>query len=317
MVITPSSANELARLREALTPLDFAKVATDSSATLAYFELYGLDPVGHEHVFGTFRAGSHALAAHAFIPPEPRGTVLVMHGFFDHTGTLSAAIRHLLDRGFAVAAYDQPGHGLSSGPRATIGDFGEYATVLDEFLRLCRVHLPPPYHALAHSTGAAILLTRLLTHDDEDIGHVVLVAPLVHSAQWYLSTRGGQFLQLFVDDVPRVFRKNTGDEQFLDFVRKDPLQPRRASLEWLNELVEWNERIESYAPSERPVTVIQGDADTVVDWQYNLAFIRSKFPNARVEMIEGGRHQLLGEAKALRARVFRIVDQALDGRLEP
>ena len=61
--------------------------------------------------------------------------------------------------------YDHPGHGLSSGARASIDDFSEYVSVLEDFLRIARVHLPGPYHLVAHSMGGAVTLDYLLTAD--------------------------------------------------------------------------------------------------------------------------------------------------------
>ena len=313
----PAIADELSTLREGLRPLEFKRITPGSSAVGAYFEFYELNLPRYEHYFGTFRSGRHVLAAHAFRPETPRGTVLVMHGFLDHVGTLSSTIHHLLEQGFAVAAYDQPGHGLSSGPRASIEDFSDYATVFEDFLELVRAHMPAPYDALAHSTGAAILLNHLLTHKDNEIEHAVLIAPLVRSAYWQLSRMLGPVLDVFVDDLPRVFRDNTSDEQFLEFIRQDPLQARKTSLAWFDALVDWNERVTQYPPSPKPVVIIQGNADSVVDWEYNLEFLETKFPDARIEIIEGGRHQLLNESSALRARVLQLVDQALAGALRP
>ncbi len=82
---------------------------------ITYFNAYDLLCDNCEHLFGTFTSGDHTLAGHIFIPAEPRATVLLMHGYFDHTGTLSQTIHHLIARGYQVAAYDMPGHGLSSG----------------------------------------------------------------------------------------------------------------------------------------------------------------------------------------------------------
>ncbi len=284
----------------------------DASALLdAYRDYYGLRFEGVVHEIGTFRAAGHVIAAQAFVPAAPRGTVTLMHGLFDHTGTLAATVRDLLRLGFAVAAYDQPGHGLSSGRQASIEDFRLYAEVLDAFLGLLRAHMPRPYHVVAHSTGAAVLTTRLLSHEDPDLERIVLVAPLVRSAHWEGSTLAARWLEPLVDEVPRVFRDNTSDEAFMAAVRRDPLQARSASLEWVMALVEWNERIERSPPSQRPILIIQGDEDDVVDWRYNLEFLVSRFPNARVETIAGGRHQLLGETRALRERTIELVDAAL------
>ena len=84
-----------------------------------YFEHYGLDFPGVSHTFGRLESRGRRLAGHVFLPDEPRGTVVVLHGYLDHVGVHSRLIRFLLGTGHAVAAYDMPGHGLSSGRRAS------------------------------------------------------------------------------------------------------------------------------------------------------------------------------------------------------
>ena len=313
----PPIATELAKLREGLPPLDYENPRTISPRAVAYFDFYGLHTPQHKHYFGTFNSGHHVLATHIFIPESARGTVLLMHGFLDHVGTVSSTAQHLLKQGFAVAAYDQPGHGLSNGPRASINDFADYASIFDDFLQLVRTHMPPPYHVVAHSTGASIVVDHLLTHKEDDFGRVVLVAPLVRSAFWGLSTTFTPVADAFVDYVPRVFQDNSSDEQFLEFVRQDPLQPRETSLAWFNALMDWNERIQNYPPNPRPIVIIQGNADTIVDWEYNLEFLLTKFPNARVEMIDEGRHQLLNEGPELKTKVRQILDDVLAVQANP
>jgi len=307
----------LTELRENLGPLNFEDPAPASKAMLAYFDYYGLNTRQHDHYFGTFSSGNYVLAAHIFRPKISRGTVVLMHGFLDHVGTLSSIIQHLLLQGFAVATYDQPGHGLSSGPRASIDDFTDYASIFDDFLRIVNTHTPPPYHSVAHSTGAAIVADHLLTHEDGELQQVILVAPLVRSSFWHLSTFFTPVADIFTDDVPRIFQDNSSDEQFLEFVRQDPLQPKRTSLTWFNALVDWNERIQDYPPNPRHLVIIQGNGDTIVDWEYNLEFLVTKFPNAQVELIDNGNHQLLNEGPTLRAKVYEVIDEALAAPWNP
>ena len=89
------------------------------------------------------------------------------------------------------------------------------------------------------------------------------------------------------------------------------------SLTWFNALVDWNERIQSYPPNPRPVVVIQGNGDSIVDWEYNLEFLVTKFPNAQVYIIDEGEHQLLNEGQALRSKVLGIIDESLAVPLKP
>ncbi len=313
----PDIDTTLSKLRNNLQALDFDRPAPASPEELAYFSYYNLHTTQHDHYFGTFKSGDYILATHIFRPRLTRGTVVLMHGFLDHVGTVSSTIQHLLQQGFAVAAYDQPGHGLSSGPRASINDFADYASIFDDFLSLVETHMPPPYHSVAHSTGAAIVADHLLTHKDAKLEQVILVAPLVRSAFWHLSTFFTPVADAFTDDVPRVFQDNSSDQEFLAFVRQDPLQPRRTSLAWFNALVDWNERIQHYPPNPRPLVIIQGNSDSIVDWEYNLEFLVSKFPNAQVYIIDDGQHQLLNEGPDLRPKVLGIIDETLAVPLEP
>ncbi len=300
-----------AQVREALPPLSASRQTPPSAAVTAYFKYYGLDIAGFDHRFGTFQSGPFTLAAHLFTPARPRGTVLLLHGYLDHSGTHTKAIRHLLEQGFAVAAYDLPGHGLSSGTRADIRDFSDYSTAFVDFLRLCRESMPPPYHVVAHSTGAAIVSSALLANPDIALDQVVLLAPLVRSAFWHLSTVAAAVFDPFIDEIPRVFRNNSSDPTFIDFTRRDPLQPNRTTIDWLQAIAAWNKRVKTYPPSPKAIVIIQGDEDSIIDWDYNLAFLKEKFPNARVEMIATGQHQLLDESPALRRHVLDLIDAAL------
>jgi alpha-beta hydrolase superfamily lysophospholipase len=304
------------QVRDSLPPLSFSDPQAPSPAVVTYFNSYDLTAADAQHLFGTFQSGDFSLAANIFIPASPRGTVMLLHGFLDHTGTISDAVHHLLRQGYAVAAYDMPGHGLSNGRRAHIDDFADYERALNDFLHLCQQSLPPPHHAVAHSTGATVLVSHLLAQGDEGLGNVVLVAPLVRSVLWHLSTISADVIDELFNNVPRVFRDNTSDEAFLQAVHDDPLQARKTSLGWVNALVDWNKRLAEYPPSEKSLLIIQGDEDTIIDWDYNLEVLQGKFPNASVVMIEGGKHQLLGESPAIRQQVFTLIDQALEQPLK-
>jgi len=283
-----------------------------SPAAVAYFRHYGLSFPAATHHFGVVEAGEHRLAAHVFVPARPRGTVVVLHGYYDHAGILSRLIGFLVGTGFAVAAFDLPGHGLSTGERATIGDFAQYVDALAVFAAACRRHLPGPYHFVGHSTGAAVALDHVLSAGEGAFDEVVLLAPLVRSYGWKLSRVGGAIARPFTDEVPRVFRKNSGDEEFLDFVAADPLQYRGVPLSWAAALERWNERIESLPPSDEELLVIQGTDDTTIDWEHNLDVIRRLLPRARIEVLDGARHHLANESAAIREWVFALIRERLE-----
>ncbi len=78
-------------------------------------------------------------------------------------------------------------------------------------------------------------------------------------------------------------------------------------MQWFSALVAWNKRVVGYEPSTLPIKVIQGTADTTVDWKYNVAFIKRKFPNMHMIQIENGGHQLMNESLPVRDEVLTLI----------
>ena len=305
------------QVQHELLPLRFAAEPAPSEAMRAYWLSYGLALPGARHLFGTFRSNGRNLAVQVFVPPSPTATVVLVHGYYDHVAVWRHLIPRLLEKGFAVVAYDQPGHGLSDGARASITNFADYVTAFDDALALCRPDLPPPYHVIAHSMGAGVVLDRLRQTPPADIGHVVLLAPLIRSAHWGWSGFGHAVLSKFVESVPRVYRDNSADPEFRRFVRQDPLQYDRLPAAWVTAHRAWVAKMDKASPTQQPVTVLQGEADTTVDSKANLAWVRRVFPRTEVTLLAGAGHQLMNEAEPTRTDAIRRAVKAVTTPLPP
>ncbi len=59
---------------------------------------------------------------------------------------------------------------------------------------------------------------------------------------------------------------------------------------------------------------IQGRDDTTVAWKYNIKFIKTKFSDVDVRMINKGRHELFNEAEEMRNEVFSRIGSYLEGK---
>ena len=278
-------------------------------AVVEYFKYYGLgfenEFEGLEHIFGQFQSGEIRLTGHIYKPMEYNATVILAHGYFNHCGQLNHLIRYLLSEGFAVAAFDLPGHGLSGGDRAAIDDFAQYSRALVDFTDKVMDRLEGPVHFVGHSTGGAAMIDYLLTGKNCVFDKIILAAPLVHCAGWELSKLSVQEKFQFVKQVPRIFRKNSSDKAFMDFVKNDDrLQSRHLSLKWMRALHSWNEKIAGLDSRDRGAMIIQGTADSTVDWRYNVKFLRDKFSAVEVNMVEGACHELFNESSDIREDVF-------------
>lgn len=302
-------------------PLDWQSPRACSDPEVQrYVRYYGIDFASRYpdllHAFGYFEAAGHMLAVHAWMPPNPRGTVMVCHGYFDHVGLYRHVIDHLLKRGFAVLAYDLPGHGLSSGPRAAIEDFRIYREVLIQCLEKKANHFPKPWHVVAQSTGGAIIIDLALygarIGAEFPFEKVILLAPLVRPAGWRLGSLKHALISPFTDSVRRVFPTNSNDPEFLHFLRNlDPLQSKMLSARWVSALKKWIPSIESAPKVSISPVVIQGDRDTTVDWRHNLEVIQDKFHEPDIHILEGARHQLVNESEPYRERIAGILDKHL------
>ncbi|MGM0766857.1 MAG: alpha/beta hydrolase [Pseudomonadota bacterium] len=317
-------------LLERLEPFDPAAECNLSDEMIAYCRFYGLDLwVEHPEVAyhqGYVSAGRHQVMVHYFRSPDSgksKGTVFILHGYFDHVGLYSQLIDRCLGAGFDVLAYDQPGHGLSSGTPAAIGSFLEYQAVLSEVIADVKGKVREPWYAVGQSTGGAILIDYLLSnhHDQQtsDFRQVVLLAPLIRPMGWLGAKVLHSLARPFLTRWRRVFGQNSGNTRFLQFLREhDPLQARAVHVDWVSALRQWVPHIESARPISFPVTVIQGEKDLTVDWQHNLRIIRNKFSSVEELRIPDGRHHLVNEAQDLQATVFNtIIDTFLNDQAGP
>jgi lysophospholipase len=290
-----------------MPPLDLARDARPLTPDMrVFYEAYGLYHPRVRNFYGRFEVGAYRISAYVFVPATVRGTVYCVHGYFDHVGILKHLVSACLARNYAVAAFDLPGHGLSSGDPGAVKDFGDYAAVLDEFVRRSAPRLPRPYYLVAHSTGAAVALEFMASRSPQADGftNFVLAAPLIRHAFYRMSRVLVFLLDPFFNSFPRRFHKNSNDAEFVAQIKRDPLQGRRIPFAWLNALYRWNARFVDDPPCARPTLVIQGTADEVLDWRYNIELLEKKLTHGRIRLIEGARHELFNETASLRREIF-------------
>jgi alpha-beta hydrolase superfamily lysophospholipase len=263
---------------------------------------------------GCFTVDDHRIAAQVWWPKSPRASLLLLHGYYDHSALYRHLIEWALRMNFVVLALDLPGHGLSSGARAAINDFAEYQAVLQEALQQAQLlGLPQPWHLCGQSTGGAILIDFLLNGQPApQVGETILLAPLVRPRAWGRSLLCYQLLRHFLPNIPRHFSENSNDAEFLDFLRnRDPLQPRRLPACWVGALNRWIPRVEQAPRSPRSPLVIQGEADMTVAWQHNLKVLQDKFTSPRILLLPGARHHLANEVVAFRERYLAFLSEQL------
>jgi alpha-beta hydrolase superfamily lysophospholipase len=100
----------------------------------------------------------------AWLPEgAPKATLVVAHGYAEHSGRYKNLVNCLVPSGYAVYALDHRGHGRSEGPRTQVDDFDDYVLDLKTFVEIVRERSAAPKLILVgHSMGASISVAYVL-----------------------------------------------------------------------------------------------------------------------------------------------------------
>ena len=304
--VTPE---QLKQLRQSLRP--FAENVAGTALLNHYLQFYHLDFSSRypsvQHHCGTIASGPFQLLTHRWLQPAARANLLLVHGYFDHSGIYDKLVEYGLSRGCNVLIFDLPGHGLSTGERASIDDFADYGHAVHDVVNAAQ--MPPlPFLALGQSTGCAALM-ELARHHPWPFDRLALLAPLVRPAGWRGVQMGHALLHHFTDSLERKFNRNTSDLGFLDFIRSDPLQSHRMSLLWIGALRRWLKSLPLADLGVGPALVVQGRGDGTVGWRYNMKAIVRLFPGSEIYYLPTAGHQLANESEAIRADYAAALDR--------
>ena len=98
-----------------------------------------------------------------FDADDPRGTVMIVHGFTENADKFSEVIHSLLQNHLSVVAYDQRGHGRSWRAPGTddlslthVDSFDEYIWDLGAVCEKVLRNMPKPWRIFCHSMGGAV-----------------------------------------------------------------------------------------------------------------------------------------------------------------
>ncbi len=144
------------------------------------------NPVPDNVVTGTIKTPDGAELRFArWQPPAGRkGTVCVFTGRGESIEKYFEVVRELRERGFAVAMIDWRGQGHSSrqlrDPRkGYVRRFSDFEIDVETFVQQVMLpDCPPPYYALAHSMGGAVML-RVAHSGKRWFDRMVLSAPMI------------------------------------------------------------------------------------------------------------------------------------------
>lgn len=322
-MVRGQSAFDAAQLQRELQRSDWREANCCESANnppsyAAYREFYQLN-FGHaeDHLMHVLAVDGERIVVQYYLPTQPHSYALICHGYYDHVGLYRHIINYLLSRNIGVIAFDQIGHGLSSGERGVINSFDQYVDAARAVLRHARHELnivdDVNVHAVGQSMGGSIIMEWAHQYPQDLTGNIVLFAPLVRPYGWWLSRWLFAIAKLVVSDRPRTIMRNADNEEFMSLQYKDTLQAQVLPVAWVQAMVEWFARFEKYPPQSTLVPkIIQGYADRTVGWRHNIAVLKKRYPHSEWCIIPAASHHLANESDVIRAEIWQWLDHACD-----
>jgi acylglycerol lipase len=265
------------------------------------------------------RASGELLFRRGWIPERARATVLIVHGFAEHSGRYEHVGRFLAERGFAAHAYDHRGHGRSAGRRCHVDRFNEYLDDLTIVLEQVRADRPgDPAFLVGHSMGGLVVAT-FARERKPDVSGVVLSGAALALPQGNSRIRIARLMRAI---LPRL-RLDAGldlqglstDPRVIEAYLADPLVERKMTASLAAELLGAVERTGSNGSDVAlPLLVLHGGDDPICPPEGSERFAAAARAG-RFVRYPGLRHEIFNEPshRDVLADVAAFFDERLAG----
>lgn len=267
-----------------------------------------------------------------------KGTVVLLQGRSEYVEKYFEVVTELRERGFSVVTFDWRGQGLSqrlldNSEHGHVESFWDYVTDLETvFSEVVLPDFPPPYYAIAHSTGGAVLLLAAKRFQTR-LSRVILSSPIVDFKYFMLPMRLSFLLlpilkyiglgeksvsgevKLAYKNLP--FEKNvlTSDaDRYERFRRVLETQPALGlgppTIGWLHAA---RQTFSSFKTAEfgvdirLPMLIVAAGADQVVS-NPECERLVARIPIAAYTEVSGAKHEILMERDPIRDQFWAAFD---------
>ncbi len=108
---------------------------------------------------------------------EAKGSVVIVHGAFEHSGRYDAVANRFTQEGYHVVTGDLPGQGNTEGKKGHIDSFTQYLDTIEKWVNKAK-EFGLPIYLLGHSMGG-LAVSRTLQEKSLPIQAVILSSPCI------------------------------------------------------------------------------------------------------------------------------------------
>jgi len=231
------------------------------------------------------------------------GVVVIVHGYAEHSGRYQWAALQLMDRGFAVHAFDLRGHGKSSGARNIVRSSDDCLTDLATFIQQVKLKEPnKPLFIFGHSFGGTI--AALFTIRYKPLLNGLVLSSTFFGMNRHISTLSSRLIMLVGHLLPKFptllldSQTLSRDLDVVEIYEADLLVDRgRMPARTLAEILKATAEIQSRTNEiELPLLVLHGTEDRLVSMEGSKNFYLSVGSKDKsIELYDGFYHELLNE----------------------
>lgn len=232
---------------------------------------------------------------------NPRATILLVHGYGEHSGRYEETASRLNEAGYSVYSYDRRGEGQSDGLNGHIQSVGNHVSDLIEVKKRVEVH--GKFFLMAHSLGGLVSLTYLLDHKPSDIDGVVLSSPFIK-----LDDGTAPILQKLARIIAAIFPKLPTIALDVNMISRDPEEVKKYVNDPLvfhgktnaktgYEMIKSIKHVQSkFSEFDLPFIILHGSEDKLADpqgskWLYE----RSMSKDRKLTILDGLYHETMRE----------------------
>jgi alpha-beta hydrolase superfamily lysophospholipase len=253
--------------------------------------------------------------------PNPRGTVVVVHGLGEHSGRYGHVVAELQAARFSVITYDHRGHGRSPGARGAIP---KKTTLLEDLAEILDLVPNGPRVLLGHSMGGTVA-ARFVAEGLEEVpapwhrrvDALILSSPALRNTL----SRGDRIkLTLARTLAPNVALPNALDVEKISHdpavvhaYKTDPLIHDRVSARLADFVLQSGTFVRERASRWRvPTLLLFAGDDALVDARGSRGFaVDSPGEVVRAQEFPDLYHELFNETEPARSAVFALMREWL------
>lgn len=243
---------------------------------------------------------------------KPKAVICLIHGMGEHSSRYAHWAERFVEKGYAVIAFDQRGHGKSGGNRGHAPSFDVLFDDVTIFLNKAKENFPDNKYILyGHSMGGAVV-SNYLIHRQPQIAGAILSSPYFRMA--FEAPKLKIQLGRWMEDLLPKLALPTGlnadhisrDKKEVDIYKKDKLVHDKISAKMGMQLIDNGEYAIAHANEIKiPTLLIHGTGDQLTSHLASKEFLSKAGSNISSKFYDGLYHEMHHEPE--RDEVFKDI----------